>query len=166
MCVPLSSCHLDSVVWLWTETMAGMCVMCFQVWLQTRGPSGEGTDASAAPADWTQIKIPSMIRLSLFKQAENCLVHYVTFTLVTGHSWAWRQNPAKERTLSDPWCQIPLSGLHEVWEKKNFTHNQSRHILISVRHIQNSVPWRSDRNYTVYSTTGVMVLQIHDSICC
>ncbi len=48
--LPLSSCHLDSVAWLWTETMAGMCVMCSRVWLQRRGPSVEGTDASAAPA--------------------------------------------------------------------------------------------------------------------
>lgn len=59
--VPLSSCHLDSVVWLWTETMAGMCVMCSQVWLQMRGPSVEGTDVSAAPAGWTQTKMFSSL---------------------------------------------------------------------------------------------------------
>lgn len=49
--LPLSSCHLDSVVWLWTEMTAGMCVMCSRVWLQMQGPSVEGIDASAAPAD-------------------------------------------------------------------------------------------------------------------
>lgn len=52
MHVPLSSCRPDSVVWLWTEMTAGMCVMCSQVWLQTPGPSVEGTGASAAPEDW------------------------------------------------------------------------------------------------------------------
>lgn len=57
--LPLSSCHLDSAVWLLIETMAGMCVMCSRVWLQMRGPSVEGTDASAAPADWTQTEMSS-----------------------------------------------------------------------------------------------------------
>jgi len=52
MCVvPLSSCHRGSEVWLWTERMAGMCVMCSRVWLQKRGPSVEGRDASADPED-------------------------------------------------------------------------------------------------------------------
>lgn len=61
--LPLSSCHPDNVAWLWTETMAGMCVMCSQVWLRMQELLIEGTDASAAPADCTQTKASFLFAL-------------------------------------------------------------------------------------------------------
>ena len=52
--LPLSSWRQDSSTWLWTGRTAGTGVAWFLVWLRTQGLWVEGTDASAAPADWTQ----------------------------------------------------------------------------------------------------------------